>query len=213
VEGELPSREALRRSLTLDGNAFWLGYFGQLDPTRGVEDLFEAVATLRTHHDVRLVMIGSAGRPERYEAEAASGAYLTAMLELPHRLGIADAVRWTDYLADADVVGYLRGIDVCVLPYRRNHIGRSALAAALEAGAPTVLAGSAASVAPLVPGRDVALVPPRSPDVLARTIENILRDEHLRDQLVAGAVGGARNFSWPLIGERAESIYRRAARA
>ena len=212
MEGELPPREALREALTLDRNAFWLGYFGQLDPTRGVEDLFAAVAALRASHDVRLVMIGSAGRPERYRAEAASSAYLTAMLELPRRLGIEDAVRRTDYLPDADVLGYLRAIDVCVLPYRRNHIGRSALAAALELGAPTVLAGSAAAVAPLIPGRNIALVPPGSPDVLARTLEGILEDDEARDRLRAGALAGAEYFSWPSIGERAESIYQERRR-
>jgi glycosyltransferase involved in cell wall biosynthesis len=209
-DGGAPAREQLRTELDLDPAAEWLGYFGQLDPTRGVEDLFAAVVALRHSRDVRLVMIGSAGRPERYREDLAAGAYLMTILGLPERLGIADAVVWTDYLSDQGVLGHLRAIDLCVLPYRRNHIGRSALAAALEAGTPIVLAGTPAAIEPLHAGRNVALVPPGAPRALAATIEGLLDDDLARGRLVEGALAAAPLFSWPSIAARAESIYRRA---
>ncbi len=109
-----------RRALGLEEGPIWLGFFGQLDPTRGVEDLFAALPLVRRQHDVRLVMIGSAGRPERYDADVRSAQYFRAMLALPGALGVEDAVHWTGYLSDDEVIRAFRAIDVCVLPYRRN---------------------------------------------------------------------------------------------
>lgn len=199
----------LRAELGLDDGAHWLAYFGQLDPTRGTEELFEALALLRRTRDVRLLMVGSAGRPERY-AEPSSAAYLRSTLAMPDRLGIGDAVIWTDYLSDVDAARHLRAADLCVLPYRRNSLGRSALAAALEYGVPTVLAGSADRIAPLTPGVNVASVEPRSATALARTIGELLDDPVRRDELASGALDAAPLFSWANIAARAEDIYREA---
>ena len=52
-----------------DEGVITLGFFGQLDFTRGVDTLFEALARL-ARPEVKLVMLGSAGRPERYENDA-----------------------------------------------------------------------------------------------------------------------------------------------
>jgi glycosyltransferase involved in cell wall biosynthesis len=207
--GAVPSRAEARSGLGLDGT--WLGYFGQLDETRGIEDLFAALSVLRQARDVRLLMIGSAGRQDRYRADPASAAYLDRALALPKQLGIGDAVRWTEYLPDGDVMLALRAVDLCVLPYRRNSIGRSALAAAFAAGAPTVLAGSAAGIAPLLAGRHVALVPPRDPARLAAALAGLLDDDSARETLEAGAAAAAELLSWPVIAEKASEIYALAA--
>lgn len=208
----LPGREDARAAVGL-GPGDWLGYFGQLDPTRGVEDLFEALALLRRTRDVRLLMIGSAGRPERYRDQATSSDYLDTVLALPARLGLAEeAVCWTDYLPDREVMLHLRAVDLCVLPYRRNSIGRSALAAALAAGAPTILAGSPSGIEPLADRKHVALVPPADPQRLAATVEALLADTDERARLAEAASGAADFFSWPSIAGRAAEIYARAAR-
>ena len=209
--GPLPERDEARREVGL-GPHEWLGYFGQLDSTRGVEDLFEALALVRRERDVRLAMIGSAGRPERYRAVESASAHLDAILELPERFGVTEAVRWTDYLPDREVLVYLRAVDLCVLPYRRNSIGRSALAAALEVGVPTILAGDASGVRPLRANEHVALVPSRDPALLARTIERLLDDDGERARLAAGARAGASSFSWANVAERAAAIYAAAVR-
>jgi glycosyltransferase involved in cell wall biosynthesis len=201
-----------KQALQLDEGPTWLGFFGQLDPTRGVEDLFEALRSVRRRHDVRLVMIGSAGRPERYEADLKSAEYLRRVLALPAELGIADAVRWTDYLSDEDVAATFRAIDVCVLPYRRNSVGRSALATALEAGTPTVLAGSAAAIAPLRADEHVALVPRQDPAALAATLTTLVENRDERERLARGALSAAQMFSWDHVANRAAAIYARFRR-
>ena len=205
-------RAAAKEAAGLEDGPIWLGYFGQLDQTRGIEDLFEALAIVRRQRDVRLVMIGSAGRPERYDLEPASAAYLRQALALPVTLGIEDAVRWTEYLPDDDVLRHLAAIDVCVLPYRRNSIGRSALAAALATATPTMLAGTPSGIAPLRAGDDVVLVPPRDPAVLAAAVLVLAGDGDERARLSAAAREAAKLFSWDAIADRAIAVYERAAR-
>jgi glycogen synthase len=197
---------AVRRELGLRDMPL-LGYFGQLDFTRGVEDLLEALAQLRRDgSDARLVMIGAADSV-RYEL----------YLALAERLGVGEAVVWTPWLGPGPAAELLASVDLCVLPYRRNSLGRSALAAALTLGVPTVLAGTPERIAPLVAGRDVALVAPGEPDQLARTVQRLLDDEEARTRLREGARTAARHFAWPRIAEAAlsiyaEALYRRARR-
>jgi glycosyltransferase involved in cell wall biosynthesis len=210
---ERPSepREQLSLKAGLDPHARYLAYFGQLDATRGVEDLFVALAEVREREDVRLLMVGSAGRPERYrDGGAETWAEFHRLRSLPKKLGVEEAVVWTDYLPGQDVAALLGGADCCVLPYRKNSVGRSALAAALELGLPTVLAGTPETVKPLLPGRHVLLVPPRRPDELAVALTRLVADADERQRLADGALQAARLFAWPRIAAAARGAYTRA---
>jgi glycosyltransferase involved in cell wall biosynthesis len=207
------SREERAARAGLDPSARYLAYFGQLDATRGVEDLFIALAGARAQRDVRLLMIGSAGRPERYRAGgAATWAEFRRLQALPKELGVEDAVVWTDYLPEDGVATMLAAADCCVLPYRRNSVGRSALAAALELGLPTVLGGSPEAVAPLKPGRHVLVVPPGRPVELAAAFTRLVDDGEERARLAEGARQAARLFAWPRIAAAARGAYVRALR-
>ena len=177
-----------------------LGYFGQLDFTRGVEDLLEALAQLRRDgSDARLVMIGAADSA-RYEIYLAHA----------ERLGLGEAVIWTPYLGAGQAAETLAAVDLCVLPYRRNSLGRSALAAALTLGVPTVLAGTPERIAPLVGGRDVELVRPGTrraspaPSSACSTTRRRGRD------CARARARRRRHFAWPRIAEAALSIYCRS---
>ncbi len=189
---------------------FTLGYFGQLDFTRGVDTLFEALALLA--QPVRLRMLGSASRPSRYADDPAALAEFERLRALPARLGIAESVEWTGFVPDDELPHALAALDLCVLPYRRNSLGRSALAAALQAGVPVVLGGSAEGIAPLRPGEHVALVPPDDPRRLAGTIGRLVADAGERAGLAEGARRAAAFFAWPRIAETALAIYREALR-
>lgn len=190
---------------TLRAGPLTIGFFGQLDFTRGVDTLFEAVARLG-RPEVRVVMLGSAGRPERYGGDPE----FARLLALPGRLGIAGQVEWTGYLDDAEISRRLADLDLCVLPYRRNSLGRSALAAALSVGTPVVLAGRVDRIEPLVAGRDVALVPPDDPPALAAELARLIDDPEARARLATGAAQAAQHFAWPRIAARAVAIYREA---
>jgi polysaccharide biosynthesis protein PslF len=186
-----------------------LAYFGQLDETRGIEELMHALAAIRPQTDARLVMIGSAGRPQRYAEQASSMAAYERYVRLPERLGVADAVTWTEYLPDAEAAALLGSADLCVLPYRRNSLGRSALASALDLEVPVVLAGSAHGIEPLRADTHVARVPPGDAESLASTVLDLLQDDARRERLRAGAREAARFFAWPRIAQLALDMYAR----
>ena len=173
-----------------------VGYFGMLDHTRGLEDLFEAIRILRQSMDARLVMIGSASRPERYETDRGASEALRRYTELPTQLGIADAVTWTAYLPDDEAASLLGSVSVCALPYRVNTIGRSALAAALAVGTPVVLAGTPPDIAPLEDGVGVALVPRRDPRELAARLESLLTHPDELERLRSRTAEAAAWFDW-----------------
>jgi glycosyltransferase involved in cell wall biosynthesis len=182
-----------------------LGFFGQLDFTRGVDTLFEALALLG-RPELKLVMLGSAGRPERYGDDPE----FRRLLALPGALGVAGQVEWTGYLSDAEVPQRLADLDLCVLPYRRNSLGRSALAAAFAVGAPVVLAGRPDRIEPLVAGRNIALVPPDDPAELAAELGRLLDDPDARRRLSDGAKDAAQLFSWDRIAQDALALYEEA---
>ncbi len=174
TEAQAPTRD-VRERLGADG-ALVVGYFGHLDFTRGVDLLFESVRRLRRTADVRLVMIGAGGEERYSEYRQLATAY-----------GIAEATTWTGYLPSKEVANVLANIDVCVLPYRRNSLGRSALAAALTVGVPTVLAGTPAGIAPLEGGRHVELVPRDDVAALWRRCAVWAPDADARARLARGA--------------------------
>ncbi len=190
---------AVRRELGLR-DAPLLGYFGQLDFTRGVEDLLEAVAELRRGgSDARLVMIGAADSA-RYEIYLAHA----------ERLGLGEAVVWTPWLGPGEAAELLASVDLCVLPYRRNSLGRSALAAALTLGVPTVLAGTPERIEPLRAAATSSSSLPGDPTGLARTLQRLLDDEDALARLREGARTAARHFAWPRIAEAALVDLRRS---
>jgi glycosyltransferase involved in cell wall biosynthesis len=190
-------RGAARRELGLRDVPL-LVYFGQLDFTRGIEDLFGALAGLRRGgRDVRLLMLGGAdsARHDRYSA-------------LAEELGLGESVIWTHYVGEQEAAELLASADICVLPYRRRSLGRSAVAAALQLGVPTILAGTPEGIEPLTPGHHVELVRPGAPMELGAAIARLLDDPERRAELGAGAREAARLFAWPRIAEAALGIYR-----
>ena len=193
------------------GAPLMVGFFGQLDFTRGVDTLFEALARVG-RSDIRLRMLGSAGRPERYAADTAARVEFERLRAMPERLGIASCVEWTGFLSDEEVARSLARLDLCVLPYRRNSLGRSGLAAALAAGVPVVLGGRPELIEPLRAAEHVALVPPDDIGALAAEISRLADDPDARRRLAAGARAAASFFAWERIARTALSIYREALR-
>jgi len=203
--------DEVRRRHGLDGRPL-LAYFGALDETRGLEELVPAFAELRRSVDAQLVMVGSAARAHRYLADEQGAAAYTRYTELPAQHGVDDAVTWTDYLPDDETAALLAAADVCVLPYRRNSLGRSALAAALELGVPVILAGTNEGIAPLRDGKHVARVAPRNASALAGTLDRVLSDDAERARLADGARRAATWFAWDRIAAAATSHYALARR-
>ena len=188
-----PQRDLLDpnlRTQLLDGQRAIVLVPARLDPLKGHEFLFEAVA--RGLPEVRVVLAGD-GR-ERKELES-----------LASRLGIASRVTFLGFRDDLPVL--MACADVVVLPSLAEGLPLAVLEA-MALGAPlvaTAIGGTDEAIADEVTG---LLVPPRDSAALGAAVERVLTDpgdaarraEAARDRVAA-------EFSADRMVERTQSVY------
>jgi glycosyltransferase involved in cell wall biosynthesis len=154
------------------------------------------VAKLRTERDVELVVVG---KPKEGGTAAATIA----------RLGIEDAVRFVNGVAEAALVELFGSAQVAVVPSLYEGFSLPAIEAMACA---TPLVATTAGALPEVVGPDgvTALhVPPGDPEALALAIARVLDDDALAARL--GAAGRARvldRFTWRAVAEQTVAWYR-----
>lgn len=154
-----------------------------LVPRKNIDGLLRAFARLRGSlpAGMVLVLVGRAGR----RAEG--------LRALATRLGIEDAVRFTGWLPDADVVQLYNQASVFVYPSRYEGFGLPPLEA-MACGVPVVTSDRSATAEV---GRGAAvLVDPDSDESLADGIRRALLDAPLRARLVASGHERATLYSW-----------------
>ncbi|MGA3562281.1 glycosyltransferase family 4 protein [Melissospora conviva] len=170
-------------------------------PLKGLDDLIEAIAKLRTERDVELVVVGKL-RP--------GGAAEQSI----NRLGLTDAVRFVSGISDADLAALFRSAEVAVVPSRYEGFSLPAIEA-MACGA--ALVATSAGALPEVTGPDghaVLQVPPSDVEAMTGAIRRILDDPALRRRL--GAAGRARvveNFTWTRTAQRTADWYAEAIEA
>lgn len=145
--------------------------------------------------EVWLLIIGDGDQRLDYEQEAG-------------RLGIADRTVFAGVVAHEDTPPFFRSVDVTVLPSSAPESFGLVLIESLACGTP-VVASNIPGVRTVVDhGVDGLLVEPGDPAVLAGAIQEILRDDTMRQAM--GRRGRAkveRRYSWEQIGDHLEAIY------
>jgi glycosyltransferase involved in cell wall biosynthesis len=164
-------------------------------PLKGLLPLIEAIAKVRTEQPVELVIVGStkAGGP---------------VAEAIDRYGVADAIRFTGRVSEAELVGHLRSAELVVVPSLFEGFSLP-LVEAMACGTPVV--ATTGGALPEVAGQAAVLVAPGDPQALAAAIAATLSDAPLRDRL--GAAGRERvvdRFTWSAAARRTADIYRDA---
>jgi glycosyltransferase involved in cell wall biosynthesis len=167
-------------------------------PLKGLAVLVEAIAKVRTERPVELVVIGS----------ARSGG---AAAELVDRYGLADAVRFTGRVSDAELVDHLRCAQLAVVPSLFEGFSLPAVEAMACATPLVVTTGGALPEVVGPDGHAALLVPPGDAQALAAAIGRVLDDPDLGARL--GAAGRARvvtRFTWRAAADRTAEVYRQA---
>ncbi len=197
--------EVVRGKIGLtDPHEFAIGFFGFLTEDKGVDILLSALAERTWSESTALVIIGG--------GLAATDISNRQYLEWIKRQLIECPVRMieTGFLPPADAAATLRAMDVVVLPFRHGaSLRRGTLVAAIRAGA-TVLTTdpeSDESLAPLVGGETMWLVPPGEPDALQAGLSTLLGDRLLRLRLASNARIRGAEFDWNTIAQRHISLY------
>lgn len=204
-------QQALRGRYGLELEIMYLSYFGGGDRSRGLETLFRALHDAnRSVGRTKLIMIGSGGTRI---LKAKPGTYSAQLRCLAESLGVYKDIVLTGFCSDEDVAGYFRASDVCVLPFRRNKLGRTSLAAALELGMPIITtADPAGNLLPLKHKENIFLIPADDVTSLKEAIQTVCESAHLRKQLSKGAKELAKEFSWKQLVKKTIAVYREALR-
>src|SRR5690606_21214300 len=167
-------------------------------PLKGVSNLLQAVAKLRTERDVELQLVArleSNGPTQKLIAE----------------LGISDIVHISSGVSDEELAGLLASAEIACIPSLYEGFSLPAVEA-MASGTPIVASRAGALPEVLGPDGECArLVPPADVDALTRVLGELLDSPHQRSRL--GAAGRQRAldvFSWEAVAARAVSRSERA---
>lgn len=158
----------------------YLLFVGTVQPRKNLRRLIAAFAQADVG-EFQLVLAGKRG-------------WLTAEIDaLGARLGVADRVHFTGYVADADVPVLLGGARALLLPSLYEGFGLTALEA-MACGTPVLAARS--SSLPEVVGDAGLLVDPLDVDDMARGLERIALDDTAWETLQARGLRRVTDWSW-----------------
>ncbi|NCL75171.1 glycosyltransferase [Rhodococcus sp. YH1] len=161
-------------------------------PLKGVANLLEAVAKLRTERRVELVLV----------TRLAPGGVTEKLIE---QLAIGDAVRTVSGIDDRELAELLGSAQVAVVPSLYEGFSLPAVEAMACA---TALVASRAGAIPEVVGDAGILVPPGDSEQLAAALARVLDDP--AEQIRLGSVARARvleRFSWAAVAARTVRAY------
>jgi glycosyltransferase involved in cell wall biosynthesis len=174
-----------------------LGMTALFRPRKGVEVLLEALAAAReAGSDVRLRAIGPFETPA-YEAEVHA---------LVDRLGIADAIDWTGFVAN--ISAELAKIDVLVLPSLFGEGLPMVILEAMAAGVPVIATRVEGVPEAVIHGETGLLVDPGDAVGLAAAIGELTTDAHNYPDLSRNAQERhAQDFSAEIMALNVASVY------
>ena len=192
-------RASSRARLGLDGKEILVAV-GRMDPVKGLDMLIQATALLKDHDQLRVLIIGGGdGDPE-----------LARLKALARAEGVADRVDFLGARPQVELPTYYSAADICVVPSHYESFGLVA-AEALACGTP-VIASKVGGLQTIVQdGENGLLVPWRSPQAFAESIDWLLADRAMRDRFAAAARPSVERFSWDILAEHVYQVYRAMA--
>jgi glycosyltransferase involved in cell wall biosynthesis len=186
------------------GSPFELLFVGRLVERKGVHVLLDALTRLEGR-EARLRVVGDG--PER-----------EPLRERAEGLGVAERVVFTGFVSPEELAARFAACDAFVLPAVIDAKGDTeglgvVLLEAMSYRKP-VIASAAGGIVDIVrDGRNGLLVPPGEPEALAGAIRALMDDpERARHLGARGREDVAAGFSWPVIIDRLEGVYRKLAR-
>lgn len=179
-----------------------VGFVGRFDDDKGILDMVEAFAKVRarTHADIELHCLGSGTRLGELEARANRDSWLKLFPRVPHD----------------KVFEFFRGLGVYVMPSRitpdHEEHDAHALIEAMSFGIPSI--GSRCGIIPEILGDGSGLLcDPADPESLAEPLEQLVRNEPLREELrQRGLAKARREFSLEAVAACRIELYERLLR-
>lgn len=168
--------DEVRRMLGIEGKRV-LAFTGRLVPHKGIDALLRALVELPD--DTVLLVVGRGPRLPDLTATA-------------RRLGVEDRVRFCPNVADPDLPRFLHAADLFVFPSQNRLEGFGlAVAEAMAAGLPVVIADMPGVREVIEPGVEGVLVEPLIPSDIAAKVRALLDDPARRARMGAAALDRA----------------------
>ncbi len=169
-----------------------------LQPRKNYRRLIRAFAPLAVRHP-ELLLVFAGGKGWQYEE----------ILAEPERLGLADRVRFTGFVADDELPALLSAAALFAFPSLYEGFGLPILEA-MACGTPVI--ASDRSSLPEVVGEAGLQVDPLDVAGLTAGMERLLSDEELRHELAARGRRQAARFSWTDAARQLLAVYQRLLR-
>jgi D-inositol-3-phosphate glycosyltransferase len=182
-------------------------YVGRVEPLKGIDILFEAMALLKQEgfldiNPLCLAIIG--GDPGVSQEEMSSE--MERLHRLQESLGIGDLISFLGRRAQDTLQYYYSAAEIVVVPSQYESFGMVALEA-MACGTP-VIASETGGLAFLVKHGETGFhVPAADPHALANQINELMSDEVLRARLGKQAALYAKEFSWSIIVDQILELY------
>ncbi|HYO89857.1 MAG TPA: glycosyltransferase, partial [Candidatus Limnocylindrales bacterium] len=185
---------------------FEIVYFGLVNRGKGLDQLLEALAGLRSDGlPAHLTIIGSAG-----SSDPTNQAYEAELRGKVPELNLSDHVAFTGFLPEAEVDALLQHADAVALPFLDGaSLRRGSLLAALRAGCAIVTTTPTVRVEAFSDEDSMLLVAPGDTAALNTALARLAADPALRTRLRAGAAKASEQFSWPAIAAAAAEFFGR----
>ncbi len=149
---------------------FRLLFLSRIDPKKGLDILFQALANLKTAPDWRLTIGGATGSN-----------YQRKMQTLATGLGLAERITWLGWTQGEAKWDLLAQSDLLVLPSHNENFAIAVLEA-LAAGTPVVV-GNQVGLHSYVAENDFGWRTDTEPEALARVLINAIADEEKRRRI------------------------------
>jgi len=182
-----------RRRLGLDGGPVVL-YVGRLEPIKGLDTLFDAIASLRAGGlPVALLVVGG----DTDESPAGHEAHLRGRIR---ELGLSTSVRFLGPQPQDVLREYYVAADVTVLPSYYESFGMVALEA-MACRSPVVGSRVGGLTTTVRDGVTGYLVPEGDAAALAQRLADLITDPDARERLGREGVRWAVRHRWPCVAE------------
>ncbi len=195
--------------LGMDPDTHLLLFVGRIEPLKGIETLFQAVARLRDRGACEIsrtcvALVG--GNPEAADTAEDFNTELARLRVLRDELNLADLVTFLGAQDQDALPDYYAAAEAVIMPSHYESFGMVALEA-MACGTP-VIASEVGGLAYLVRDGETGYhVPDRDPETLADRICMILSNPARRRSLGEQAARHAQAYSWTLIAERIVAVY------
>lgn len=167
------------------GNERNILFVGRLEPLKGVDNLFRAVASLEDPAKITLNVVGG----DENSLEKAR------LQTLASRMKLTQSVNFIGSVTQDELPYHYNAADVCVLPSHYESFGLAALEAA-ACGRPVVASDVGGLPTIVKSGATGYLVPAKQSDVMAERLCELLDDDVMRVRMGAAARIHAEMLSW-----------------